>query len=727
MYSLYRQYILAVFSLLLFSTVSTAQKKNSDYRIAIRKSSDAIKVDGVVSELSWKEADKAADFFMVLPMDTSKAKVKTEVSLTYDDENLYLLAVCLHRPGQGYKVESLKRDFVFGKNDNFLLFMDPFDDLTNGFSFGANAAGAQWDGTMYEGAKVDLSWDNKWVSVVKNYDDRWVFEAAIPFKSIRYKKDITEWGINFSRLDIQVPEKSSWTPIPRQFPTASLAYTGTLVWDQPPPAPAANVSLIPYALTGFSKSYDPAKPASFRKEVGMDAKIAVTSAMNLDLTVNPDFSQVEVDKQVTNLDRFELFFPERRQFFLENGDHFFNFGYSNIRPFFSRRIGLNAPIQFGARLSGKLDKNWRMGLMDMQTGRVDHLGLPAQNFSVLALQRKVFARSNIGLLMVNKESIGEIASTGSNKTNRYNRNLGFEYNLASSNNSWTGKMMFLKSFTPNIKGKDWVHAANLQYASRKWTLSWQHEMVGKNFTAETGYVPRTDYMKFNAGLSRNFFPKFGPLVSHGPKIFSTYYYTLAGHQMENESYLDYAFNFRDQTTFDVWVAHDFVELMTPFDPTNSGKDTLNRGSRHTWNAFGTSFISKPQSNFTYGFSTRYGGYYKNGTRLNLTADFGYRFQPYVNIAWSSSYNLIQMPSPWNTTRFWLIGPRVDITFTNKLFFTTFFQYNEQSKNMNLNTRFQWRYRPASDFYFVYTDNYFTDPLFIRNRALVLKFTYWGNW
>ena len=368
-----------------------------------------------------------------------------------------------------------------------------------------------------------------------------------------------------------------------------------------------------------------------------------------------------------------------------------------------------------------------MGLMDMQTGPSTDQQVSAQNFSVMALQRKVFARSNIGFLMVNRQATGDIIPSSTTKANSYNRNLGMEYNLASSNNSWTGKMLFLKSFTPNVSGKDWVHAANLQYASRKWTLAWQHEFVGKNFIAETGYVPRTDYMKFNTNILRNFFPRKGTLVSHGPRINSSYYYTLGGHQMENETYMDYAFNFRNQTTFDLWVAHDFVELMNPFDPTNSGKDTLARGTKHAWNAFGTSFVSKPQSRFTYGFSTRYGGYYAGGTRLNITNEFGYRFQPYVNIAWSSSYNLIKLAAPWNTTRFWLIGPRVDLTFTNKLFFTTFFQYNEQSKNMNLNTRLQWRYKPASDFFFVYTDNYFTEPFFIRNRALVLKFTYWGNW
>ena len=208
---------------------------------------------------------------------------------------------------------------------------------------------------------------------------------------------------------------------------------------------------------------------------------------------------MEVDRQVTNLDRYELFFPERRQFFIENSDLFGNFGYTNIRPFFSRRIGLGVPISFGARLSGSLDKNWRIGAMDIQTKSVDETGLPVQNFAVLALQRKLFARSNIRFLFVNKQSLNYEPGKDTAKPaySLYNRNIGVEYNLASANNAWTGKAMLVKAFSPGASDKDWTHAANLQYANRKWIISWQHEIVGSNFTSEVGYVPRKDYVKIN--------------------------------------------------------------------------------------------------------------------------------------------------------------------------------------------------------------------------------------
>ena len=692
----------------------------------MRKTASPIKIDGLGDDVAWQKADLAKDFFAIFPMDTSFAKVKTEVRMIYDDQHLYLLAVCHHLLPGPYMVESLRRDFSFGKNDNFLAFIDPFDDQTNGFSFGANAAGAQWDGIMYEGGKVDLSWDNKWVSDVKYDDDKWVFEAAIPFKSIRFKKGITKWGINFSRLDLKTTEKSAWAPVPRQFPSASLAYTGSLMWDQPPPLVGPNVSIIPYGLIQGSRNYKKNESAGYEKEIGADVKIAVTSSLNLDLTVNPNFSQVDVDRQVINLDRFEILFPERRQFFLENGDLFANVGYATIRPFFSRRIGLDAPIQFGARFSGRVNKNWRIGAMDMQTAGVDSVALPSQNFAVATVQRRVFARSNIAAIFVNKESLNYTPGAASTKPvyAAYNRNLGMEYNLASSNNLWTGKAIVLKSFSPEKKGREYTHAANLNYASRKWLLGWQHEYVGKDYSAEAGYVPRTGCIKINPQIGRLYFPTGSKVLSHGPSLNSTYFFNESFKKTDNESYVVYKITFRNQSTVLGWTAYNYVKLLQPFDPTRSGQEKLPTGSEHSWNSFGMEYVSLPQRLLTYGGTFRYGGYYAGGTRLNITSDLGYRFQPYVSIAVSANYTELHLPEPWGKTTYWLIGPRLDVTMTNKLFFTAFAQYNEQKNNVNLNTRIQWRYKPASDLFIVYTDNYLPENFAVKNRALVVKLTYW---
>ncbi|MBC7744596.1 MAG: carbohydrate binding family 9 domain-containing protein [Flavobacterium sp.] len=721
-------HFLLFFILGLIHLTAIAQKKNESYQLNIKKTQTPVKIDGVMSEQAWKESEVAKDFFMVLPMDTSRARVRTEVRMTYDDKNLYLIALCYKALPGPYYVESLRRDFNFGKNDNFLLFMDPFNDQTTGFSFGANAAGAQWDGTMFGGGSVDLNWDNKWLSEVKNDPEKWVFEMAIPFTTIRYKKDAKKWGINFSRNDLKTTEKSSWTPIPRQFPTASLAYTGSLIWDNPPPEPGLNISVIPYVLAGVSKDYEANTSATSKQKIGTDVKIGLTSSLNLDLTINPDFSQVEVDRQVTNLERFELFFPERRQFFLENGDLFGNFGYSTIRPFFSRRIGLGVPIQAGARISGKLNKDWRIGLMNMQTARDQNKNLPAQNFGIVSLQRRVFSRSNIGLLIVNKESVNYNPDPLSSEPvySKYNRNIGMEYNLASSNNLFTGKTFFMKSISPNRKGNEIAQASHLQYNSRKWNLLLQEEYVGKNYNAEVGYVPRNSYFKINPVAGRLFFPKGGKILSHGPKLSGSYFFNEFFRKTDNQNMLAYAINFRKQSVFSAAIINEYIELLQPFDPTNSGKGTLAAGTQHNWFSWRTEFVSKPQSVLTYALSTMNGGYYANGSRLNLAGEIGYRFQPYVNFLINTSYNNIQLPQPWNQTNFWLLGTQVNVTMTNKLFFSTFLQYNEQNRNINLNSRFQWRYQPASDLFIVYTDNYLPAPFSVRNRALVLKLTYWWN-
>ena len=713
-----------------FMNLAVAQTKNAGYRLHIKKTAENIEIDGILSEQVWNDenTDVARDFFMVLPADTSLATQPSEVRMTYDEKNIYLSATFYSTIPGPYTVESLRRDFVFGKNDNVLIFIDPFNNQTTGFSFGANAAGAQWDGTMNNGSKVDLNWDSKWVSEVIPYEDKWVLEMAVPFKSIRYKKGVKEWGINFSRLDLKSSEKSSWTPIPRQFPTAALAYTGILVWDEAPPHPGVNYSLIPYVLGSVTDDNRDGGSTENEIKAGGDIKFALTSSLNLDLTINPDFSQVEVDDQIANLDRFELFYPEKRQFFLENADLFANFGYDNIRPFFSRRIGLDVPIHAGVRVSGNLNENWRIGIMDMQTASDEEVGLPSQNFAAFSLQRKMFSRSSLGLLFVNKQSIDYPIESDEyyELYPEYNRNLGLEYNLASQDNLWTGKAFIFKSFSPDDAGNGFTQAFNLEYKSQKWNYGFKEESVSDDFRAEVGYVPRNGYIKISPFLGYLFYPKKGKIISHGPKWSSFYFFNEDFEKTDYLNLLQYYLNFRNRSSFRLTLIDEFVELQDPFDPTGTGKPELPAGSRHYWNAVRMNYDSKPQSVFTYSIGLRVGGYYQDGSWFSMNNELGYRFQPYVSLSSVISYNNIRMPAPWNTTDFWLVGAKADITFTNKIFWATLVQYNEQTQNFNLNSRFQWRYRPASDLFLVYTNNYLRPPLDERTHTLTLKLVYWFN-
>ncbi|MCK5462745.1 MAG: carbohydrate binding family 9 domain-containing protein, partial [Bacteroidales bacterium] len=205
------------------------------YRIPINKAESELKIDGILDEKIWSQAEIADSFYRILPIDTGFAKAQTEVMLYYDESNIYMGIICHDTLPGKRPVESLRRDFSFGRNDNFIAFIDTYNDRTNGFAFGISAAGAQWEGMQANGGFVSLDWDCKWRSAVTNHPDYWIAEFSIPFRSIRYRGEDMSWGINFSRMDLKSNEKSSWAPVPRQFQSADLAYTGTLVWDHPLP------------------------------------------------------------------------------------------------------------------------------------------------------------------------------------------------------------------------------------------------------------------------------------------------------------------------------------------------------------------------------------------------------------------------------------------------------------------------------------------------------------
>jgi hypothetical protein len=286
--------------------------------------------------------------------------------------------------------------------------------------------------------------------------------------------------------------------------------------------------------------------------------------------------------------------------------------------------------------------------------------------------------------------------------------------------------MGLKSFTPNVTGNDYVAAGHLQYLSKYWTFFLQDQFVGKNYNAEVGYVPRTGYNKINPLVLRNFFPKSGPILSHGIQLNSIYFLNEQFQRTDNETALSYILTFRNRSVFTVTGLDDYVKLLKPFDPTNTGKPPLPTGFESHWNTLDVQFASQPQNVYTYFLEATTGGYYYNGRRLAGTAQFGYRFQPYVNVALSATYADLRLPEPYGHNKFWLLGPRVDVTFTNTLYFTTYVQYNQQVRNMNINTRLQWRYKPASDFFIVYGDNSIPSPFTVVNRQLVVKWTYWWN-
>ena len=724
MFFLYRKISISLL-LLLISQLAWSQKLNKDYVLKIGKTPDDIVLDGQLNESIWETADLAKNFSMILPQDDRKATQFSEVRMAYDDKNIYLAVIFFNNTVKGdYVVESYKRDFSFGKNDNFLVAIDPFNNMTTGFAFGLNAYGAQWDGTMYDGRSVDLNWDTKWYSEVAFDEEKWTAEIAIPFKSIRYNDDLNQWGISFSRLDLKASEKSGWTPVPRQFPSITMAYSGILEWDNPPPSQGSNISFIPY----LSGEIDSPQKGTTNQDLyaGADVKFNLTSSLNLDITLNPDFSQAEVDQQVTNLDRFELFFPERRQFFLENADLFANFGYENIRPFFSRRIGLNNPILGGIRLSGNIDEKWRVGLLDIQIQAEEEKGLPAENFGVFSLQRKVLDRSSIGMIFVNKQSLGDLEETKTT-SEEYNRNLGLEYNYFSADNLWNGKLMYLKSFSPGSTDDDAIFAGNLTYNDNNFLGRVQTEYVGENYNAEMGYVPRTHYYKFDTSLRYLFFPsQDSKILSHGPLFGSNQYFNFDVVGVDRGTQLGYEKKKKNRSEMVLTFENQFIVLQNPFDPIRTGIQSLGALTEHRWNSINLAYDSKPQSLFTYALESSYGGYFQDGKRWLFFSEMGYRFQPYVELNSLVSFNHIELEEPWGTNGFWLLGVKSNFTFSRNIFFSNLYQFNEQQKLWNFNSRFQWRYKPASDIFLVFNSSDTRMLIPNRNWNLTLKINFWIN-
>jgi len=675
-----------------------------------------------MDEAVWQTADVANEFRRVLPTDTGFAIAQTEVKVTYTESTLYVGIICFD-PSPGKRpVESLRRDFNFMKNDNFIVFIDTYNDQTNGFAFGVSAAGAQWDGVQANGGLVNLDWDIKWKSAVKSYDDRWVAEFAIPFRSMRYHGGASEWGINFSRHDLKTSEKSSWAPMPRQFATATLAFTGSLVWDNPLPSSGPRFSLIPYISAKTTQNKEAGEGLNPSANAGIDAKVILSTSMNLDLTINPDYSQVEVDRQMTNLDRFELFFPEKRQFYLENSDLFATLGSNNLRPFFSRRVGLNSPVQAGARLSGKIGENWRIGLMDIQTGEKDDIH--SGNFTVAALQRQVFSRSNFTAFFVNKQ-VTNLTNDTSFTGYRFNRVAGLEYNLASTDNRWSGKAFYHQSFYPGAAGNAAALAANIDYSTQYFTAILNQSWVGADYLAEVGYIRRNGYYELNPTFRYKFFPASSRIANHGPTIKLDMLFDPSMDLTDRETQLIYQIEWMNRSILSADAKETYIKLQAPFDPTNTGGEPLAADEEFNWKEIGASFTSDIRKSLNFLISSRYGGFF-NGTRLTMTGELNYRVQPYGSLAIVTTYNNLTMPSPYSSGEFILIGPRLDFTFTDKLFFTSFVQYNNQIDNINLNLRFQWRFAPVSDLYIVYTENSFPANYNIKNRGLVLKLSYWFN-
>ncbi|HSJ66235.1 MAG TPA: DUF5916 domain-containing protein [Anditalea sp.] len=727
----------AIFIYIIFITAPSlagnGDKDKRPFGFGISYTTDPILIDGMLDEAVWTMADVSGSFVQQFPDEGNPATENTEVRMVYDDSFLYISAILYETTEGPNIVSSLKRDFRFEDNDAFAVIIGPYDDGNNGFLFSVNPWNIQLEGLVNNGTNVAQVWDNRWFSAVQRYQDRWVVEIAIPFKTLRFTEGTDYWKVNFIRNDLKNFETSSWVPVPINQRIANLAFTGYMEWETPLRKTGPNIALIPYAAGNTSKNHQAGTPSERGGSVGLDAKIALTPSLNLDLTVNPDFSTVEVDQQQTNLNRFELFFPERRQFFLENADLFGEFGFRQIRPFFSRRIGIATDslgrsaenrILYGARLNGNVGDDLRVGLLNMQTAREDGIGFPGQNFTVATFQQKVFSRSNIAGIVVNRQTTNAVES-GSDVPD-YNRLVGVDYNLASRDNKWNGKFFYHQTFSPDGKGDAYAHASYLGYNTKNWHIMWNHEYVGENFNAEVGYVPRNGYWRFEPSVQYRLFPVGSKILQHSFRFsYDLYKDKNFSLKMDEWATFNYRLEWKNTSSLNFRIFNEYIYLFRPFDPTRTGGKQLETGTDYRFTRAGITYTSDTRKFFNYNTAIYHGQYF-NGDRFFWRSNINYRIQPYGNISLFAEYNKITLPEPYNDANLWLVGPRFEVSFTDELFLSTFVQYNNQINNVNINTRFQWRFKPVSDLFIVYTDNYFPENLQIKNRSLILKLSYWIN-
>ena len=699
---------------------------------------EGITLDGRVEELEWQNSRPATDFWETFPADTSRTTVPTEIFFGFDDRNLYVAAIC-RTPGDKFIVPSLRRDYRAGGSDNITFVFNPYRDKTNAIVFGMNPYGVNREALIYNGgeSREDFreEWDNKWRGESYIGDGYWSCELIIPFSSLRFPDGAAEWFFNSYRMDTQSNTRSTWHRIPQNQTIMSLAYMGSLRFEGgAPAAQGKNVAVIPYAGGSVMRDYQSDRGTEWDGDVGGDAKIGIGSGLNLDLTVNPDFSQVEVDEQVINTTRFEVFFPERRQFFLENADLFGSFGFERANPFFSRRIGVTRdtttgqavqnPIYFGARVSGKANDNWRVGLLNMQAARNLDQGLPSYNYTVATTQRRVGARSNVGGIFVNKQNFGSFSDT-TERNPAFNRVAGLDFNLATRNNAWNGKTFLHRSFSAEDGGDDYTHGLNLEYRHRNWNVEYDHLYVGENFNAEVGFVPRRGYLTTGLRASHLIYPENPRIIQKGPS-FEGRLFAQPGDGLTDRNFVGiYEWRYANTSRFNFGAGYEYIYLFQDFDPSRTGATPLPGGRGYGYWRGGAEYRSDERKRFNTGLEMEVGEFF-NGYAYSLSGNLLYRYQPFGSIDLRFSYQYIDLPGPYASKALFLIGPRIDFTFSKSVFLTTFLQYNDQIDNINVNARLQWRFAPVSDFFLVYTDNYDSKEFGVKNRAVVAKVTYWLN-
>ncbi len=687
-----------------------------------------LKIDGKLDEEAYRLVKPMGDFVQTEPRRGEPATEQTEVWIFFDNDTIYVGAKCYDSaPEDQWVANEMRRDNMnVVRNENIAIYFDTFYDHRNAFLFEVTPIGGIYDAYVTnERSPGNTDYQPVWYRQAGRFDKGWTAEMAIPFRALRYSPGASQvWGVNVRRV---VRWKNEESFIQRMMPNQGsvifqISLGGTLVGIDAPSG-AKNLALKPYAIAGLStdRRSGPEVNNKGDGDVGFDVKYGVTQNLTADFTYNTDFAQVEVDEQQVNLTRFPLFFPEKREFFLE-GQGIFDFGGAEsttrsgntLTPllFFSRRIGLNngaeVPIDAGGRLTGKVGRT-TVGLIDV---RAADTGLtPSTNFGVVRLRQDVGRRSNIGLLYTGRSNA--VASADPSQAYGIDATVGLYAN-------WTINTYWAKSDTPGASGKDTSYRANVNYNGDRYGVQYEKLRVEENFSPEVGFLRRSAFDRQFGSLRFSPRPKRSKLVrKHTYSLNYDYIANPRGRLESRDVNASYGTTFQNGDGFNAQVGRSYEYLPAPF--------TIAPGIRLPVGGygFGDVTVSWTQGNqhkvagtFSFARGTFYNGNRTtagfSGGRVELSPRFS--LEPGVTVNW---VHLVQ--GAFTTT---LVSNRATFTVTPKMFFSGLVQFNSSTKAMSSNLRLRWEYNPGSELFVVYTDERDTAlggfPE-LKNRAFVVKF------
>ncbi|MGB5334300.1 MAG: DUF5916 domain-containing protein [Woeseiaceae bacterium] len=665
-------------------------------------------VDGnVLGDRAWRDVVPTTEFWQVQPNDGMPSTQRTEVFVAYTDYALHIGVVAYDDEPNEVIVTDSRRDSDLNNTDAFFIVIDGLLDRQNGYVFATNAAGIEYDGQVTKegsgdfgsgGGGFNRNWDGSWNVKSEIGDFGWSAEFEIPFRTLRYGAGARQdWGINFQRIIRRKNEIVYWAPLERNRSLYRVSEAGTLRGIEPPPQ--RNLKITPYVL-GQSRRGGELPGTENDSDVGFDIKYSITPSLTLDLTYNTDFAQVEADERQVNLDRFNLFFPEKRPFFLENAGQFSVGNGEEVEMFFSRRIGIGddgdrIPVEGGARLSGKLGERTNLGFLYMATESVAGIA-PGNQFAVARVSRELANRSALGAIFVNRDGDGSHLVTAADD---YNRTYAIDGRWGIGDNlllqSWVAK-----TDTPGRSGRDDAFSLSGDWSSADWSLGASYTEVGEDFNPEVGFLSRSDYRKVRLFALRRVRPdNLWGLLEIRPHASYTGYWKFDGFQETGFLHLDSHWEFR--TGAEIHTGTNFtragvVEAFDIIDGVTVPADTYDH-AEVALNYFGNE--SRP---LNVSVRTVIGGQF-GGDRVTISPGINYRSGEKFRAELSFNYNDFDLPVPGGEFTANLLRLRASYSFSPKMQLQLLSQYSETSDTLGTNLRFSWLRSGNSGLYLVYNE------------------------